>query len=188
MTTHVTCTLELSDRHIVSLRKELESFTGGTSRSHKKRDVSRGFINVLRGLMSGSSRGYSRFCVASAAAKTTATLASVIQNDTIVIAGVTLTARTSAANGTTQFTRGVSNTADAASLAACIMANTTLNKIVRATSAAAVVTITCLYPGPIGNSVTVTQTGGTITLGAAALASGASDTVDGYNFGYAPTV
>lgn len=96
----------------------------------------------------------------------TATLASVVNTDTIVIGGVTLTATSGTATAT-QFKVGASNTATAASLAAAINADTRMNKVVQATSVGAVVTIACIYPGTIGNLVTLSQTGGHITVGAA---------------------
>ena len=46
-------------------------------------------------------------------------------------------------------------TVTAANLAALINANTTTNKLFSATSAAGVVTVTCLTPGLIGNLMTL---------------------------------
>lgn len=187
MTTHLTMTIEFRDKLITSLRRDVESYTGGTARgNNNKRESLRGAMNLLRGLLSMNERAYARFCVATVASSDAATFASVADGDTLVIGGTTLTAKTSP-SGSVQFKRGVSDTADAAAAAACINANTTLNKLVRATSSGAVVTITCLYPGPIGDQIAVSTTGGTISLAHATLSGGASDTVDGYQFGYAPT-
>ncbi len=73
-------------------------------------------------------------------------------NDTITILNTVLTAKDSGANGTTQFNTSASVVATtAANLAACINANTTLNKQVIATSALGVVTITALVAGVAGN-------------------------------------
>lgn len=96
----------------------------------------------------------------------TATLASVVATNTIVIGGVTLTAIASAPTNA-QFLVGASNTATATNLAAAINANTSLDQLVQATSSGAVVTIACLVPGTIGNLVTLSQTGGTITVASA---------------------
>lgn len=186
----LTFTVELPNKGVVSLRREIQSYSGGTARTHMKREAVRALMNIQRGMlaMTKENLAYARFAVATACATGTATLASVADSDTIVVGGTTLTAKTTP-SGSSQWKRGVSNTADAAALAACINANTTTNKIVRATSSGAVVTITSLYPGPIGNLVTLSQTGGTMTLSpATALGSGASDAVDGYDFGYTPTV
>ena len=101
----------------------------------------------------------------------TATLASVAANDTIVIGGTTLTAKASPANEN-EFSQAGSDTADAASLVTKINAHSTLSQVVKASSSGAVVTITCLVPGVIGNHITLAQTGGTITLSAAKLSGG----------------
>ncbi len=96
----------------------------------------------------------------------TATLASVVSGDTIVIGGVTLTADNSLQD-TTHFKVGGSDTATAANLVTTIGANTSLTRLVQASSALGVVTIACLVPGTIGNLVTLSQTGGHITVGSA---------------------
>lgn len=96
----------------------------------------------------------------------TATLVSVIATNTIVIGGVTLTADNSLQD-TTHFKVGASDTATAANLVTTIAANTSLTRLVQASSALGVVTIVCLVPGTIGNLVTLSVTGGTITVGSA---------------------
>ncbi len=115
-------------------------------------------------------------------ASSTATCASVVATDTIVIGGTTLTAIANAGTPTSaQFRIGTGggagqNAMCAANIAAAINANTTINKLVYATSAAAVVTITALQAGAVGNKITLTSTGGTITVtGSGFLASGAGD-------------
>lgn len=95
----------------------------------------------------------------------TATLASTVATNTIVIGGVTLTAVNSGATSV-QFNVGATDTITATNLAAAINALTTINKVVQATSSAAIVTIACLVPGTIGNLVTLSAGGGTITVGA----------------------
>lgn len=107
-------------------------------------------------------------------ATVTATLASVIATNTIVIGGVTLTCVNSGAT-TVQFNKGTTDTGTATNLAAAINALTTINKVVQATSSGAVVTIVSLYPGTIGNLITTTATGGTITV-AATLTGGTDGT------------
>ena len=98
------------------------------------------------------------------AASVTATLTS-CATDTITILGITLTG-SSTPTGIAQFETDGDNTADAAALAACINAHTTLKTLVYATSAAAVVTISCLVKGIIGNYLpAVTETGSTIVVG-----------------------
>lgn len=96
----------------------------------------------------------------------TAVLASVVAGDTIVIGGVTLTADNSLQD-TTHFKVGASNAATAANLVTTIGANTSLTRVVQASASSATVTIACLVPGTIGNLVTLSQTGGHITVGSA---------------------
>jgi len=107
------------------------------------------------------------------AASATLTLASVPADDTAVIAGVTLTAKASPdPEEPSEWSQAGSDTVDAASLAACINAHTTLNKLVRATSAAGVVTVTCLVKGLIGNHLTITEGGDSITATGSGLLTG----------------
>ncbi len=81
-----------------------------------------------------------------------------------------------AAIANNQFDFGGSNTQTATSLAYAINNSTTagVSQVVTATSAAAVVTITCKYPGLIGNKVTlVSSDGATLAVtGSGVLASG----------------
>lgn len=179
MTAHITITAELQDRPIVSLRADNDHTD--------KRQSMRAFIAELWGILTGR-RAMVRSCIASACASATATLvaASISADDTITIAGVALTAKV-AGNGTTQWTIGATDTISATNLAALINANTSTQKVVRASSALGVVTITCVFPGPVGNEVRLTKSSSGITVtGAGFLASGASDEVDQYQMGFTP--
>jgi len=93
-------------------------------------------------------------------------------DETLTICNTTLTAKDSGANGTTQFNTDASVVATTATnLAACINANTTLNKQVSATAALGVVTITALIPGVVGNGFDLTE--GMTNTTKSAFASGA---------------
>jgi phage tail sheath gpL-like len=119
------------------------------------------------------------------AASGTITLASVAADDTVVIGGVTLTAKASP-SGENQFSQAGTNTQDAAALAAKINAHSTLSLLVSATSSGAVVTVTALQKGVVGNQIPMSQTGGTMTLSAATLANGAGGATSSgqsYNIG-----
>lgn len=72
--------------------------------------------------------------------------------NTIVIAGVTLTAVASAPTNV-QFIRNNTPATAAANIATAINANTTLQGIVSATSLAGVVTVTAVQPGKAGNGL-----------------------------------
>lgn len=146
-------------------------------------------LNLLRGLINGTFRGYIRtaLCSERASGTITGTAAGVAPDDTVVIAGTTLTNKASP-SGENEFADAGTNAALAASLAACINAHSVLSKIVFAvvTNAAnGVVSVYSKYPGTIGNLITLAEVGG-YTVSAAALASGDGDEVDEYQRGYDP--
>lgn len=130
-------------------------------------------IVFLEGAMGGAQNAsidaYSS-AAAPVAATGTFTLASAADTNTLIIGGVTMTAKTSP-SGTAQFLRGVSDTADAAAAVVKINAHPVLKLSFTATSALGVVTITCNEKGVLGNQVLTTATGN-ITAGAGALAGG----------------
>lgn len=121
---------------------------------------------------------------ASVKAATTATCATVVADNTLTIAGVTLTAKASPSSQS-EFLRSANNTTQAAAIAACINAHTSLLGIVTATSSGAVVTITAALPGPLGNLVTTVGTVTTLACANATLVGGAGVDVTAvsYNFG-----
>lgn len=108
-------------------------------------------------------------------ASATITCASVNAADTVTIAGVELTGDDTP-EGDDQFSSGGTNAVDAASLAAVINAHPVLSTIVAATvpASSAVVTVTCLTPGIIGNYLTLVSSNGTrlAVTGSGYLASG----------------
>lgn len=104
----------------------------------------------------------------------TITLASMVAADTVTIGGVVLTAVASAPTSI-QFVVGT-DTVTAANMAATINALPALNQMVRATSAAGVVTLTCLVPGTIGNLVTLAISAHGTVSGSGKLTSGAQST------------
>ena len=111
-------------------------------------------------------------------ATATATCASVIAGNTLVIGGTTLTAvaNNTAAPTTAQFRIGTSDTECATNICQAINNNATIKGKVYATTAAAVVTIKAKSPGAAGNAITLTSGGGTITVtGSGFLASGAGN-------------
>jgi len=132
-----------------------------------------GVRNLVEGLLSGSLLGSVDIFSSTSdpvAATATATLVS-CATDTITIGGVTFTGAASP-SGEAQFATSGTDAADATALAAKIAAHSTLGKIVTATSASNVVTITALIKGVVGNFIAVSRTGTTITLSGALLAGG----------------
>ncbi len=145
-------------------------------------------VNHLQALASGNERGtvYAQSSSADpVAASATATLVSCV-TDTITIGKTTFTG-TGTPTTALHFETDGDNTADAAALAAAINAHTDTSKIVVATSALNVVTITALQKGDVGNYIALSETGSTITCtGSGYLAGGtggATNSVSTYAFG-----
>jgi phage tail sheath gpL-like len=103
----------------------------------------------------------------------TCTYASIANNDTVTVAGVTLTCVTGTPTGA-QFKKETDAATTATNLAALINANTTTKKYVSASAASGVCTVTAIVKHPIGNLVTLATSNGTgFGLSGANLASGA---------------
>jgi hypothetical protein len=125
-------------------------------------------------------------------AAATATCAGVLANDTVTIGGLALTAVADNATPTAvQFKIGSGggagqNTECGGNLAACINANTTLNKFVVASNAAGVVTVTALSASLLGSKVTFVSSNGTrlAVTGSGYLAGGAGDDVAGVTYSF----
>jgi len=104
-------------------------------------------------------------------------------DDTVTIGGKLLTWKAAAANEN-EVTIGASDSASATALAAAIEANSVLQGLVTATSAAGVVTIASAVPGRIGNLITTAESGTnttaeqTVLAGAAATQQAAARTFD----------
>lgn len=101
------------------------------------------------------------------------------QDDTVIINGVTFTARDSGATGN-QFNKGANVTATALNLANAINASATalIDGYVTASPALGVVTLTSDFYGLAGNQVTLAEgvdTGGVISVSGARLTGGAVD-------------
>lgn len=126
-------------------------------------------IDLIKGLNAGSLIGsvtVQGSTTSPVAASGTITQVNTVSGNTVTIQGVTLTAAT-------DWVVTGNDTAKAVSLAAAINANTTLNKILVATSATNVVTITALTTGPLGNYITLAKVGTPITISGSTLANGA---------------
>lgn len=103
----------------------------------------------------------------------TATLAGALaNNDVINFGSVTLTGKTSAPSGESQFLVGVDAPTDAAALIACINAHSKLKGLVLASQGAttSIVSIQLLRCGRVGALVSVTKTSSNTTLSAASFA------------------
>lgn len=153
-----------------------------------------GLVSFLEGMLGGFKSFGSVTVDASAsalvAASATATCAAVEAADTVTIAGVVLTAHSSTQNATT-FAIGEDDEETAANIVTCIKANTSLKNWVTASSSGAVVTVSCLVKGVVGNCITFVSSNGTrlAVTGSGRLASGTGGNSDSgtgsrsYSFG-----
>jgi hypothetical protein len=126
-------------------------------------------------------------CDAPVAATGTITIthANVSDADTVTIGGTVITAKTSASDDTVEWTIGANATADGVALAACINKNLTLSRIMTASAASGVVTLTMKVKGVIGNSITLATSDATAfaLVAMASGAGGACNTVSTYSLG-----
>lgn len=95
----------------------------------------------------------------------TLTYASIANNDTCVVAGVTLTCVTGTPTGA-QFKKETDATVTAANLVTLVNSLATTNVLVRASSVAGVVTFTSLAPGAVGNFIPLVGSTGMVRAGA----------------------
>jgi len=183
MAVHYTLTMELPSDNgaLADIRNRFDL--------SQKRMVLRAVVKALLSLIGGTSRAYVRGNVASACATGTYTcvVASVVDDTDVVTIGGTALSVKASPSSTAEFAKGSTNAGCATNLANAINANATLAKIVRATASSDVVTVTALAPGPVGNFITLAETGNGFTKSGTTLANGASDEVDGYAFGYTPS-
>jgi hypothetical protein len=118
----------------------------------------------------------------------TSLLAGVTVQATIGSASTFSVSRTVTGSAVTsvQYNVAATDTLTAANLAAAINANSAMNQVATATSAAAIVTVSSWFPGPVGNYITLTATTG-VTASGSVLASGAISTTystkNVYHFG-----
>lgn len=108
----------------------------------------------VKDIISGTRPGAIKTRVNAVQASGTITLSSHVATNTVTVNGITFTCVASGATGN-QYNVGGTDTLTAVALAAALNANTTLDGMVVATSSNAVVTITALDPGEIGNALTI---------------------------------
>lgn len=126
------------------------------------------YLQVLQsGLKPGS---VMRFSACDDSAAVEAELDTVIEDNTITIGIVELTAKDEPATED-EFAVGEDDEETAANLAACINAHSSLSTFLKASSVDETVTITCLVAGSIGNQIAV-EADNTITLSADHLEDG----------------
>lgn len=141
---------------------------GGSSVSPAAPEMTQRVASYTDAIAGGMYTGTLLVATSAVAATGTVTLASSISGDTVTINGVVFTEVASGATNN-QFNHGATDTITAANLASAINISTTanVNRVVSATSAAAIVTITSKVPGNIGNL-------GTLAISAHGSVSGAT--------------
>lgn len=132
-------------------------------------------INLLKGFQAGAQLG--AIYVQSStddpvAASATLTVTSAVATNAVTIGGQTLTASSTPSGESQWEIDGSGNDADAQALAAAINAHSTLSKVVIATTAANVITVTALTRGVIGNMIPISSNAGTIVASGAFLSGG----------------
>lgn len=179
---HYVFTVQYRDDLIADLRNRLDL--------KDKRRVLRAVMNDLNAIDGGVKRAYVRAAIAAEVATQTVDCdhtAAVADTDTLTIAGTALAAKAAVATES-QFLIGGTDAAYADNVVACINAHSVLSKLVWAKRTDSnTFKIYAKVPGPIGNLVTLAEAGNGFSLGGAALAGGASDEVDEYQFGFDPT-
>jgi len=184
MTAYLTVVAALQDRTIDSLRNELDG--------HQREEAVRRAITEINSVASMARRGYIYETLHSVTASTTVACdqsAAVLDTDDITIGGTvggTISVATTPATED-DMALGSTDIEFAANLVAAINAHSTISKLVYAVSDGVdTVTVYSIHPGPIGNLITMAETGSGFVLGAAVLEDGAGDEVDGLSFGYNP--
>lgn len=159
------------------------------SRTANRRVTMRELATYLNGLQGGIRRALVRVQCFEAAASQIVTCtrsATVDGTDELTIGTVVLAVEAAPANES-EFLKGATDITMAANLAACINAHSVLSLFVKAASdGISAVTITCLYPGPIGDAISLSETGNGFALTGAAL-DGGDQTLDEsqtFTFGY----
>jgi hypothetical protein len=136
-------------------------------------------MDYLRGFAKGTRRGSMLVKSGAVKASGTVTFTSTgpVNDETMVVAGQTITAKTSATPGELEFTRSNTPSVDATNLAALLNSHTAFAGVVTASAASGVVTIKAAVPGLIGNTLTLTESmTNTAVSGSGTLASGTDGT------------
>jgi len=161
------------------LRYEITSAASANTVKGRLRLFASGFAPAVMGrladLINGSLAAYSmKVNVATTAVQATGrvTPSSMVADDTVTIGTVTLTCSDSTQDGT-HFKPGASDTACVANIATCINANTTLSKIMTATSSGTTMTATVNTPGYLGNQIAISASAHASVAG---MSGGSEDT------------
>lgn len=142
-------------RLVINSTASAEQFKGNCNLAPGGLPAANNFADYLSGLIGGTIPGASlSFKVGAVQATGTVTISSMVADDTVTVAGVVLTAKAADGTGANFIISGSpTNSGTAAALAAKINAYAPFAGIVTATALNAVVTVTAVVPGLIGNAV-----------------------------------
>lgn len=161
---------------------EVGDMTVSSTLPQEMADVTRNKLEaVFAGVAVGGAFAVSPNETSGVAATATATFTAVVATDALTVAGVAFTCVASGATGN-QFNKGADEAASAVNCAAKINANATVSKYLVATVVGAIITLTAIEKSALGNLVTLTQTGGHITVSGAVLAGGVAIVYTSYTF------
>jgi hypothetical protein len=134
--------------------------------------------NFLGGLAGGNRQALlaCSFGSVQASGNFTQTSTGAANDETLVVAGVTFTAKTSGATGN-QWNRNNNVSISAANLAAALNASASVNIYVIASASLGVVTVKALQPGVLGNLVVINESCANTTVSGATLTGGTEGSV-----------
>jgi len=174
----------MSSKHtiILSLPDSADTFTSicNFSSGVAPHEGLQGFINYLKGIQGGSRSG--SLSLYTGAVQNTAVLTvsagGSVADETMVLCGVTFTAKDGTATGN-QFNISATAATQAASMVAFFNASADLTGIVTASNVLGVITITATVPGLVGNALVVTEslTNVAVTTSFATSADGSNGTI-----------
>lgn len=163
-TIHITHDSEASASISAELLKD-------TSTPRQELQALENFLHAVKGGARNAKLEVSVDALKPVKASGTITCATAIATNTITLGPQTLTIVNSGAT-TDEINKGANNTLTAAAIAAAINAHAVTSKYVVATSALAVVTVTALQRGTMGNGITLASSGSTLAVSGTALAGG----------------
>lgn len=144
----------------VTMKQELQINTAANQFDVEELD------KLIGDMIDGAQLSYTKLSTGSVQATATITsTGAAVNNETMLLANVTLTAKTSgavAANG--EFDLSATPTTQAANIAAAINAVASLSGICQATSALGVVTVTAVQPGKSGNGLQISESLTNVTV------------------------
>jgi hypothetical protein len=171
---------------ILSLPDSAASFTSSmgisTATTPSPHQGITGLINYLKAIQGGIRSGSITLYAGSVQNTAVITVTGAASNDeTMVVCGVTFTAKTSGATGN-EFNLSATPTTQATNMVTAFNASSDLTGIVTASNVAGVITLTAVVPGKVGNALVVTESLSNCTVTTTFATSAAGSNGDIYTF------